>query len=90
MVAEITETALLRDPDRTVEQLGELRDLGVRVALDDFGTGYSSLSHLRRLPVDILKIAQPFIADVAEDDTFVRTMIDLGKVLAPLEPQRSR
>ncbi len=81
LVAEITETALLRDPDRTVELLTELRSLGVRIALDDFGTGYSSLSYLRRLPVDILKIAQPFVSDVAVDDTFVRTMIDLGKNL---------
>lgn len=81
LVAEITETALLRDPDRTVDLLIELRSLGVRIALDDFGTGYSSLSYLRRLPVDILKIAQPFVSDVAVDDTFVRTMVDLGKNL---------
>ena len=81
LVAEITETALLRDPDRTVELLVELRALGVRIALDDFGTGYSSLSYLRRLPVDILKIAQPFVSDVTVDDTFVRTMVDLGKNL---------
>ena len=81
LVAEITETALLRDPDRTVDLLIELRALGVRIALDDFGTGYSSLSYLRRLPVDILKIAQPFVSDVAVDDTFVRTMVDLGKNL---------
>ncbi|NNE95642.1 MAG: EAL domain-containing protein, partial [Acidimicrobiales bacterium] len=77
----VTETALIRDPDRTIEQLSDLRDLGVRIALDDFGTGYSSLSYLHRLPVDILKIARPFIADVANDETFVRTMIDLGKNL---------
>ncbi|NNE95401.1 MAG: EAL domain-containing protein, partial [Acidimicrobiales bacterium] len=81
VVVEVTETALIRDPDRTIEQLSDLRDLGVRIALDDFGTGYSSLSYLHRLPVDILKIARPFIADVANDETFVRTMIDLGKNL---------
>ena len=81
LVVEITETALLRDPDRTVGVLGELREMGLRVALDDFGTGYSSLSYLRRLPVDILKIAHPFVADVEEDATFVRAMIDLGKTL---------
>ncbi len=81
LVVEITETALLRDPDRTVGILSDLREMGLRVALDDFGTGFSSLSYLRRLPVDILKIAQPFVADVEEDDTFVRAMIDLGKTL---------
>ncbi|MFW2381920.1 MAG: putative bifunctional diguanylate cyclase/phosphodiesterase [Acidimicrobiales bacterium] len=81
VVVEVTETALIRDPDRTVQQLADLRALGLRIALDDFGTGYSSLSYLHRLPVDILKIAQPFIADVENDETFVRTMIDLGKNL---------
>ncbi len=81
VVVEVTETALIRDPDRTIQQLTDLRALGLRIALDDFGTGYSSLSYLHRLPVDILKIAQPFIADVENDETFVRTMIDLGKNL---------
>jgi diguanylate cyclase (GGDEF)-like protein len=84
LVVEVTETALIRDPERTIEQLTELRDLGLRIALDDFGTGYSSLSYLHRLPVDILKIARPFIADVENDETFVRTMIDLGKNLGLL------
>ena len=81
LVVEITETALLQDPDRTVTQLQELRELGLRVALDDFGTGYSSLSYLRKLPVDILKIAQPFVADVESDVTFVKAMVDLGRNL---------
>jgi diguanylate cyclase (GGDEF)-like protein len=81
VVVEVTETALIRDPDRTIQQLTDLRALGIRIALHDFGTGYSSLSYLHRLPVDILKIAQPFIADVENDETFVRTMIDLGKNL---------
>ncbi len=81
LVVEITETALIRDPDRTIEQLTELRELGIRIALDDFGTGYSSLSYLRRLPVDLLKLAQPFVADLESDETFVRTMVDLGKNL---------
>ncbi len=81
LVVEVTETALIQEPERTIQQLSDLRALGVRIALDDFGTGYSSLSYLHRLPVDILKIAQPFIADMENDETFVRTMIDLGKNL---------
>ncbi len=81
LVVEVTETALIRDPERTIRQLSDLKELGVRIALDDFGTGFSSLSYLHRLPVDILKIAQPFIADMENDETFVRTMIDLGKNL---------
>lgn len=82
LVLEVTETALMRDPEFATRQLNVLRDNGLRVALDDFGTGYSSLSYLRRFPIDILKIAQPFTADLEEDDdTFVRAMTDLGHTL---------
>ncbi len=82
LVLEVTETALMRDPEVATRQLNVLRESGLRVALDDFGTGYSSLSYLRRFPVDILKIAQPFVVDLEEDDdTFVRAMTDLGHTL---------
>lgn len=82
LVLEVTETALMRDPEFAARQLNVLRESGLRVALDDFGTGYSSLSYLRRFPVDILKIAQPFTADLEHgDDTFVRAMSDLGHTL---------
>jgi len=82
LVLEVTETALMRDPEFAARQLNVLRDSGLRVALDDFGTGYSSLSYLRRFPVDILKIAQPFTADLEDgDETFVRAMTDLGHTL---------
>ncbi len=82
IVLEVTETALMHDPELATNQLNRLREKGVRVALDDFGTGYSSLSYLRRFPVDILKIAQPFVSDLDdEDDTFVRAMTDLGHTL---------
>lgn len=82
LVLEVTETALMHDPELTNSQLNLLRDEGMRVALDDFGTGYSSLSYLRRFPVDILKIAQPFVADLeTSDDTFVRAMASLGHTL---------
>jgi diguanylate cyclase (GGDEF)-like protein len=61
LVFEITEGTMITDPDEAALRLLALKDLGVRIALDDFGTGYSSLSQLGHLPVDIIKIAQPFI-----------------------------
>jgi len=64
LILEVTENVVIDDPDRAVTVLTDLRALGVRLALDDFGTGYSSLSYLRRLPVDIVKIDQGFVADI--------------------------
>ncbi len=83
IVFEITEGLLISDPDTATRTLTNLKHLGVRIALDDFGTGYSSLSQLRHLPVDILKIAQPFIDDLHHPDgaTFVRAIIGLGQTL---------
>ena len=83
LVLEITESQLLEDAVHSVAALHALRALGVRLALDDFGTGYSSLSYLHSLPLDILKIAKPFVDRVAEasQDSFVRMMIDLAKAL---------
>lgn len=82
LVIELTESALAGDTDTAAERLGEVRALGPRIALDDFGTGYSSLSYLRTLPVDLLKIAQPFIRDLAAGDpTFVDAIVGLGQKL---------
>ncbi len=61
---EITESALLRDSDKVLAILHELRDLGVEIALDDFGTGYSSLSYLRSFPFDRIKIDQSFVREM--------------------------
>jgi diguanylate cyclase (GGDEF)-like protein len=61
LVLEITESGAMRDHGASLATLRELRNLGVRLALDDFGTGHSSLSHLREFPIDILKIAKPFV-----------------------------
>ena len=66
---EITETMLVLDPNRTIEVLARLHEMGVRIALDDFGTGYSSLSYLQRLPVDELKIDRSFIRDLTGSET---------------------
>ena len=67
LVLEITETALLRATQPTIEVLESLRSLGIRIAIDDFGTGYFSLSHLRQFPVDSLKVASEFV-QVTETD----------------------
>jgi diguanylate cyclase (GGDEF)-like protein len=67
MHIELTETAMLGDEEQARQILSRLRDLGIKVWLDDFGTGFSGLSHLRRVPVDGVKIDRSFIADVLRD-----------------------
>jgi diguanylate cyclase (GGDEF)-like protein len=84
LALEVTEDGLIADPDNAAQTLDAIARLGVRIALDDFGTGWSSLAHLRRLPVDELKIDRSFIRDMARDDedaAIVRTTIDLARSL---------
>jgi diguanylate cyclase (GGDEF)-like protein/PAS domain S-box-containing protein len=64
---EITETGAMQNPESIAGTLRELRKQGVRISIDDFGIGYSSLSHLRRLPIDTLKIDQSFVRDITTD-----------------------
>lgn len=61
---ELTESFLMRNPQEAASKLAQLRTLGVVIAIDDFGTGYSSLTYLRQLPIDTLKIAQPFVREI--------------------------
>jgi EAL domain-containing protein (putative c-di-GMP-specific phosphodiesterase class I) len=61
---ELTETAIMTDPEGALRALGRITASGARLALDDFGTGYASLAYLKRLPVDVIKIDQSFVADV--------------------------
>jgi EAL domain-containing protein (putative c-di-GMP-specific phosphodiesterase class I) len=84
LVLEITETALVHDMDIMETRVMELKDIGVRIAIDDFGTGYSSLVHLRRFPIDILKIDKTFIDGItrgSEDAAIVEAVIKLARVL---------
>jgi diguanylate cyclase (GGDEF)-like protein/PAS domain S-box-containing protein len=62
---EITESALMKDPESAREVLQQLRDVGVELAIDDFGTGYSSLAYLRHLPVNCLKVDRSFVAELS-------------------------
>lgn len=64
---EVTESAIMRDPDRAIDMLKALKEAGIRITMDDFGTGYSSLNYLRRFPVDSLKLDATFIRDVLTD-----------------------
>jgi diguanylate cyclase (GGDEF)-like protein/PAS domain S-box-containing protein len=81
---ELTETVLIEDSPTVAEVLKELKDIGVLLTLDDFGTGYSSLSHLKRFPIDALKIDQSFVRDLVmheSDASIVTAMIWMGKSL---------
>ncbi|HKV73397.1 MAG TPA: EAL domain-containing protein, partial [Gemmatimonadales bacterium] len=84
VVLEITESVLMQQTGSVLEQLQQMKALGVGLAIDDFGTGYSSLSYLQRFPIDILKIAKPFIDEVGagvERSALARAIIGLGDTL---------
>ena len=84
LILEITESSAMLNPAATIDTLARLRRLGIRFALDDFGTGYSSLSHLRDFPIDMLKIAKPFVDRIdldTADGTFVDAILRLAAAL---------
>ncbi|MCS3473121.1 diguanylate cyclase (GGDEF)-like protein/PAS domain S-box-containing protein [Pseudomonas sp. JUb42] len=79
---EVTESAVMEDPEQAIEQLHRLRELGISLAIDDFGTGYSSLLRLKRMPVQKLKIDQGFVAGLPSDEddiAIVRVIIALAQ-----------
>jgi diguanylate cyclase len=83
MILEVTESGAMKDLASTLRMMEELRVLGVRFSIDDFGTGHSSLAHLKRLPVDEVKIDRSFVKELDErhDDVIVRSTIGLGHAL---------
>jgi diguanylate cyclase len=81
---ELTESAVMTNPEESAQILGELSAMGVLVSVDDFGTGYSSMSYLRRFPIDNLKIDRGFVKDLitrADDASIVQAIISLAHSL---------
>ena len=81
---EVTEGFVLKNPEVAIENLSNLRDMGIDIAIDDFGTGYSSLSYLKKLPLTKLKIDQSFVRDIEtdmDDKAIVKSIIALSKGL---------
>ena len=81
---ELTETFLVQDSQATLAVLQDLKQLGLNLALDDFGTGYSSLNHLKRFPIDTLKIDRSFVHTITtnnDDASIVCAVISMGKSL---------
>jgi len=81
LTMEITESAMMQDPNMALSLLKQLSQLGVQISIDDYGTGYSSLAYLKRMPVNEMKIDRTFIKDMAfdEDDRLiVGTTINMG------------
>ena len=81
LTLEIAESSMIADAERSGAVLTRLKALGVRISIDDFGSGYTSLAHLRRLPIDELKIDRPYVGRMLEDEgdrALVRSAIDLG------------
>ena len=81
---ELTESMVIQNTERAGRVLGELKKMGVRLAIDDFGVGYSSLTHLKRFPIDTLKVDRSFIRDLPEDPedkAITEAIIAMGKSL---------
>ena len=81
LTLEVTESAVMADPQRALTLLQQLNGMGVRLSVDDFGTGYSSLSYLKQLPVHEVKIDRSFVTELtanSEDFAIVRSIVDLG------------
>jgi len=84
LTLEVTESLAINDMDKMKTVLSSIRNLGVRIALDDFGTGYSSLNHIREIPLDVIKIDQSFIKDLATSEyapAFVNMVASLGRAI---------
>jgi len=82
---EITESMVMYKPERLIEVLTRIKNMGVRLALDDFGTGYSSLAHIKQFPIDTLKVDRSFIRNLSQnskDKAIIEAIIAMGKTLS--------
>jgi len=81
---EITESAVMRDPDGALRVLEMLKEMGVHISMDDFGTGYSSLNYLRMIPLDYLKIDRSFVMNIgraARNEAIIKAIIGIAHSL---------
>jgi EAL domain-containing protein (putative c-di-GMP-specific phosphodiesterase class I) len=81
---ELTESAIVQDPDRIARIMHALKDQGATLAMDDFGTGYSNLAYLQKLPIDLLKIDRSFVSGMLADRdkvAIVRAILSLSHAL---------
>ncbi|MEH6346599.1 MAG: EAL domain-containing protein [Bermanella sp.] len=81
---ELTETAVMSNPQQCITELEAIHKLGVQISIDDFGTGYSSLNYLKRFPIDTLKIDRCFIKDIGEDkydEEIIKVMVAIGHTM---------
>ena len=81
---ELTESTVMAEPERAIEQLNRLREIGIEVSVDDFGTGYSSLSYLKRLPLSTIKVDRSFVRDVntqSDNAAIVSAILGLADAL---------
>ena len=84
LTLELTEGAIIHDPDRVAKALRALKKFDVRIAMDDFGTGFTSLASLQKLPIDVLKIDQTFVSGMLADGdstAIVRAILSLARAL---------
>ena len=84
LTLEVTESLAINDMERMKEILNRIKALGVSLALDDFGTGYSSLNHIREIPIDVIKVDQSFVKDLAGDaysQSFIKMVAELAETI---------
>ena len=84
LTLEVTESLAINDMERMKDILSSIRELGARIALDDFGTGYSSLNHIRQIPLDVIKVDQSFVTELAEDSysqSFIKMVAELAAAI---------
>ncbi|MCG8638028.1 MAG: EAL domain-containing protein [Desulfobacterales bacterium] len=81
LILEITESAVMQDPEKALQMLRTLNGIGIRLSMDDFGTGYSSMSYLKRLPIQEIKVDKSFVMELAknhEDAVIVKSTVEMG------------